>query len=116
MVRMHIQCIDGQVVRREVQRLKHLFQRELFTVTEDDNVLERYTLIESKDDIPERAHVRVVPYFVFDESKQVFLVHAARVVNVRVDLSQVIKVADEDGINTRSSVQSRLHSPMRDSL
>lgn len=38
-MRMHIQCIDRQVVSGQIQRLEDLAKSEIATVTESDNVL-----------------------------------------------------------------------------
>lgn len=40
LVCVHIEGIDRQVVRREVERLKNLSQREFCPVTEDYDILE----------------------------------------------------------------------------
>lgn len=39
------------------------------------------------------THTTVLPQFRFDEPEQVFLVHAARVVNVSIHFAHVVKVS-----------------------
>lgn len=51
-----------------------------------------------KEDHTQYAHMRIVLHFMFDETKKMFLVHAARVVHVRIDFPQVIKVTGDDWI------------------
>lgn len=39
LVRVHVKRIDREVIRRQVERLEDLLQRELLAVTENDDVL-----------------------------------------------------------------------------
>ncbi len=39
LVGMHIERINAQIVRRQVERLEHLSQSEVFAVSVDDNLL-----------------------------------------------------------------------------
>ena len=39
LVRVHVEGIDRELVRGQVQRLEHLFERQFLSVTEDDHVL-----------------------------------------------------------------------------
>lgn len=36
---VHVERVDREVIRREVQRLEHLAEREVSTITEDDHFL-----------------------------------------------------------------------------
>lgn len=42
--------------------------------------------------------MRIVFHFMFDETKKMFLVHAARVVYVCINFPQVVEVTDDDCI------------------
>jgi hypothetical protein len=39
LMRMHVERVDGEVVRGQVQRLEDLLESELFAVAEDDDIL-----------------------------------------------------------------------------
>ena len=41
------------------------------------------------------AHMRIVLHLMLDEAEQMLLVHATRVMNVRINLAQVIEVTVE---------------------
>lgn len=72
---MHIQGIDTQVIRREVDTGKHLGKRQMLAVTEQDDL------------------VRVLFHPALDEAQQVLLVHGRRVVHVGVYFPDVVKVS-----------------------
>ena len=73
-VRMHIQRVDGQIIGCEVERHEHLAQRE------EPSISEYHCL------------VGVPLQLVLDEAQQMLLVHARRVVHVRVHLAAVVEV------------------------
>jgi len=79
-VRMHIQRVNTQIIGRQIQRHKHLAQRQKAPIAEDDGL------------------VGVLFQLVFDEAQQVLLVHAGTVVHVGVDLAAVVEVAVRHGL------------------
>jgi hypothetical protein len=39
LVRMHVECVDRQVIRCQVQTLEYLFKSQLVSISEDDDFL-----------------------------------------------------------------------------
>lgn len=69
-MRMHIQCIDRQVVSCQVQRLEDLAKSEITTVTESDDVLNIETIslgLKSQNDRYD-PHVRTLLHLGLDET------------------------------------------------
>ena len=91
LVSVHVQCINRQVVCCKMQGLEHLFQGKFLSITENDDVL-GIKCQQVRVYMMRNAHMGVVLHFGFDETQQVLLVHAARVVNVRVDFSEVVEI------------------------
>jgi hypothetical protein len=46
LVRMHIQCIDRQVIGGKLEGFEHLREGEVFLVTEDNDILFRLIEVE----------------------------------------------------------------------
>lgn len=89
---VHVECVDGEIVSSELQRFEDLRQGQLLPITEDNNVLKlcvQYVF----DGFIVNTYVGIALHLVFDETKQVLLVHAARVVDVRVDLTNVVEIS-----------------------
>ena len=74
-MRMHIQRINTQIIRRKIDTLKHLAQRQMLPISVHDNLVGAF------------LHLR------FDESEEIFLVHTRGVVDVGVDFKDVVEVA-----------------------
>jgi hypothetical protein len=92
-MRVHIERVNGQVVSSEIERFKDFRQCEVFAVSVNDDLLLScqlcgHCLVKSG----ERTHVGRLFQLGLDESQQMLLVHACRVVDVRIDLSDVVKV------------------------
>ena len=73
-VRVHIKRVDGEIVRRHLERCEDLEQREQFTVA--------------------LAHLllRTRAQLLLDEAQQLLLVHARAVVDVSVHFTAVVEV------------------------
>lgn len=41
LVRMHIERVDREIVRCQVERLEHLSQRQMLAVSENDDLLQK---------------------------------------------------------------------------
>jgi hypothetical protein len=83
LVRVHVERVDAQVIRGEVERVKHLAQRQVLAVAVDDNL------------------VGTAAQLALDKAQQVLLVHARAVVDMRVDLAHVVKVTVRDRLHVR---------------
>ena len=98
-MRMHIKRVDRQIVRSQVERLEDLGERQGCAITKNNHVIWRPL------------------HFGLDKTEQVFLVHARRMVDVRIDFPDIIKVAGgwyERGKNTGPMLGD--NKPMRYSL
>lgn len=91
---VHIQGINGQIIRRQVETLEHFLQGQLVSVSENDDFLEGESLREHGIPLVRRdkTDLRGLLHFTLDESQQMLLIHAGRVVDVGVDFSNVVKV------------------------
>ena len=90
MVGVHVESVDREVVSGQVERFKHLPEREVLVVAEDDHFLLTRTRKWGQL-IPERSdsvatHLRAALHLALDETEHVLLVHACRVVDVRINL------------------------------
>mmetsp|Transcript_19321 Transcript_19321/g.48599 ORF Transcript_19321/g.48599 Transcript_19321/m.48599 type:complete len:215 (+) Transcript_19321:1032-1676(+) len=74
LVGVHIEGVDVEVVRRQVQALKNLFQGQVLAVAEDHHL------------------VGLLLQLGFYEAQQVLLMHAGRVVDVSVHLAYIVEV------------------------
>ena len=72
---MHIQRVNAQIIGSQIQRHKHLPQRQEAPIAED------------------HGFIGVLLELVLDEAQQVLLVHAGAVVHVSVHLTAVVEVA-----------------------
>lgn len=89
---VHVESVNGEVVGSEVERLEHLAQGEMLSVSIDDDFLRSDNqhvsaqgLIDAKI-VMKHAHIRATLHFRLDEAKHVLLIHAGRVMYVSVDL------------------------------
>lgn len=71
---MHIQSIDAEIISGQIDTGEDFGESEVFAIPKKNNL------------------IRIFLHFALDESKQVFLVHTRRVMNVRVYLSHVVEV------------------------
>ena len=91
-MRVHIEGINRKVIRGEFKRLEDLFKRQLRAIAEGDNVLQQH---QARRTVERREHrnLGVALHFCLYESQEVFLIHAARMVDVRINLADVVKIA-----------------------
>lgn len=91
---MHVQCVDREVVSRELERLEDLRQCQFLTVAMNDNILNRpLRVLGDTPSVSQATHIRTVLHFVLDKSEKVLLIHAARVVDVCIDFTNVVKIS-----------------------
>lgn len=104
---VHVERVDAQVIRGQLERLEHLLQRQVAVVAENHHVLMRITsdtvrrradalplaVLDSAASICRPPHLGASLELGLDEPQQVLLVHAGAVVHMRVDLADVVKVA-----------------------
>jgi len=118
LVGVHVKRVDREVVRRHVERLEHLAQREMLAVSEDDDFL----LLGEGEEGGEgsarcgfswllsrfaRTHISRALHLRLDESEYMLLVGGRRVVDVSVDLADVVEVAVRDALRTVPQSQPR---------
>ena len=96
---VHVQGVNRQIVSRQIERLEDFFQCKVFAISVNDDfllpsapwsLLNHYTT----------AYIWRFLELRLDESQKMLLVHAGRVVDVRVDFSDVVEVT---GISDRES-------------
>mmetsp|Transcript_13764 Transcript_13764/g.38842 ORF Transcript_13764/g.38842 Transcript_13764/m.38842 type:complete len:802 (-) Transcript_13764:162-2567(-) len=80
-MRVHVENVDVEVVRRKPKRLEDLLQGQHLAVPHDHGL------------------VPLLPHPLLDEAQEVLLVHAGRVVHVVVDLPHVVKVSVAQGLD-----------------
>jgi len=71
---VHVHGINAEIVGRQVQTLKDLLQRQFFPVTEDHQILWRFS------------------HLCLDESQQMLLIHTRAMMNVSIHLSHVVEI------------------------
>lgn len=89
LVRMHVERIDRQIVRGQVERFEYFLQGQVLAITVNDDFL----LSARVNQRPWYTCVGSLSQLGLDESQEMFLVHTRRVVNVSVDLSDVVEVS-----------------------
>jgi len=89
LVGVHIERVDGQVICREVERLKNLLQCQILTVTVNNNFLMK---VRQDSWLKFKSHIGLPFQFRFDEAEKMLLVHTRRVMNMSVYFSNVIEI------------------------
>lgn len=113
---MHIKGINRKVIRGEFKRLEDLFKRQLRAIAEGDDVLQKYQTHPAGGE-RENRNLGVALHFCLYESQEVFLVHAARMVDVCINLADVVKIArGRPGIKEQKKKFAMFVLPMRNSL
>lgn len=90
LVRVHVERVDREIVRRQVERLEYLTQGQVFAVTEDHDLLHLVAMISigvAAGARATKAYIRALLHLALDEPEHVLLVHARRVVDMSVDLN-----------------------------
>jgi hypothetical protein len=87
---VHIESIDRQVISCKVQRFEDLLQRQILAISMNDDFLGRSAQLRLRRAV--EAYIGVLLQLVLDESQEMFLVHACRVVDMSVDFSDIVEV------------------------
>jgi hypothetical protein len=105
---MHIQGIDGQIVCRQVETLEYFFKRQISEPRLVREASRKMLIRKGPTHLPSRKmtvscigrsdeqgvlHVFEVLHLTLDEAQQVLLVHARRMVNMGVDLTDIVEVS-----------------------
>lgn len=112
---VHVQRINRQIIRRQVQTLEHLFERQLVPVSENDDFLYSTRVSYVSRAAASGTDLGSLLHFTLDEPQQVLLVHTSRVVDVGIDFSDVVKVPITGGQDKIKDAGER-DIPMRNSL
>lgn len=89
LVSVHVERVDREVIRRQVERFEDLTQRKMFAVSENNDLLNvrvgasgRQSCVHGSD----ATYIWAPLHLALDESQHVLLVHACRMVDMSVDL------------------------------
>jgi hypothetical protein len=107
---VHVECVDRKVVSGQIERFENLVQSKISAVPVNDLILSFFSSAHVCKGLSlgklNRANIRTALHFGLDESQQMLLIHASRMMNVRVDLSDVVKIPAKSDLR-RSRQQSK---------
>lgn len=95
LVSVHVERVYRKVVRRQIERLEHLGEGEILAITMNDDFLQISRGLISDNCTRRSTDIGRLLQLGLDESQQVLLVHARRVVDMGIDFPDIVEVTEE---------------------